>query len=189
MLFHLEVSVLFVETGRSNVWKITLFLLRATDFLTIGNRLFLPFWSLPATANIIFPSSGNIFWNVFLLVESDFLSSGNSFFNNFSDISASDLCRYHTFMTVFFLSSENIVLKQILHSGQWKRIFRLVETISFQYVKYSFHWKQFFHLLEISFKRILYYSQWQRISCLLETIFFHSDFFRNHYCNWSEANI
>ena len=88
----------------------------------------------------------------------------------------------------FFSSRENVVLKQILHSSQWKRIFRLVETISFQYLIYPFHWKQFFHLLEIYFKRILYYSQWQRISCLLETIFFHSEFFGNHYCNWKEAN-
>ena len=94
----------------------------------------------------------------------------------FSDISASNLCRYYTFMQVFLSSSKNVVLKQILHSGQWKQIFRLVETISFQYFKYPFHWKQFFHLLEIFFKRILYSSQWQRISCLLETIFFHSEF-------------
>ena len=107
----------------------------------------------------------------------------------FSDISASDLCRCHTYMPVFFSSSENIVLKQILDSGQWKRIYRLVEAISFQYFKYPFHWKQFFHLLEIYFKWILYHSQWHRISCLLETTFFHSNFFQNHYCNWREVNI
>ena len=113
----------------------------------------------------------------------DFLASGNSFFIYFSDISASNLFRYHTIMLDFFSSSKNVVLKQILRPGQWKWIFRLMETILFQYLKYPFHWKQFFHLLEIYFKRILYYSQWQWIFFLLETIFFHSDFFGNHYRN------
>ena len=59
-----------------------------------------------------------------------------------------------------------------------------METISFQYLKYPFHWKLFFYLLEIYFKQILYNSQWWWISCLLETIFFHSDLFGNYYCNW-----
>ena len=31
----------------------------------------------------------------------------------------------------FFSSSENVYLKQILHSGQCKQIFRVVETILF----------------------------------------------------------
>ena len=121
-------------------------------------------------------------------MKSNFLANGNTFlsiFQTFLPVIYADtiyLCQF------FFSSRENVVLKQILHSGQWKRIFRLVETISFQYLIYPFHWKQFFHLLEIYFKRILYYSQWQRISCLLETIFFHSEFFGNHYCNWKEAN-
>ena len=72
----------------------------------------------------------------------------------------------------FLSPNENVVFKQILHIGQWKCIFRLVETIPFPYLKYLLHWKQFIHLLETYFKRILYYNQWQRISCLLETIFF-----------------
>ena len=72
----------------------------------------------------------------------------------------------------FLSPSKNVVFKQILHIGQWKWIFRLVETIPFPYLKYLLHWKQFIHLLETYFKRILYYNQWQRISCLLETIFF-----------------
>ena len=73
--------------------------------------------------------------------------------------------------------------------SQWKRIFRLVETILFKFAKYLFHRKQFFHLVEIYFKRILYYSQQQRIFCLVETIFFHSDFFGNHYRNQKKSNI
>ena len=51
-------------------------------------------------------------------MESDFLASGNTFFIYFSDISASDLCRYHKFIQVFFSSSENIVLKQILLASE-----------------------------------------------------------------------
>ena len=142
-----------------------------TDFLASGNHFFLPFWDTLAAANFFFPSSGNAFLNAFWLVEMDVLASENTFFIYFSDISAGDLCRYQTFNPVFFSSSGNEILKRILHSGQWKRIFLLVETILFQYLKYPFHWKQFFHLLEIYFKRILYYSQWQRIFCLVETIF------------------
>ena len=88
-------------------------------------------------------------------------------------------------MPVFFSSNENAFLKRILHSGQWKRIFWLVENILFQYLKYPFH----LHLLEIYFKQIIYYSQWQRILCFAEMIFFHSDFFGNHYYNIREANI
>ena len=38
-----------------------------------------------------------------------------------------------------------LVLKQILHSGQWKLIFWLVEIILFQYLKYTFHWKRLFY--------------------------------------------
>ena len=109
---------------------------------------FRPSWYAPATANFIFPSSGNVFLKVFCLVESDFLASENSSFYLLSEISARDLCRCQTFMPVYFSSSENVVLKQILHSGHWKWIFRLVETILFQYLKYPFHWKQFFHLLK-----------------------------------------
>ena len=89
----------------------------------------------------------------------------------FSDISTSDLCRHQALMPVFFSSSGKVVLKRILHSGQWKRIFWLVETILFQYLKYNFHWKQFFLFLGNNFKRILYQSQSQRIFCLVETIF------------------
>ena len=122
-------------------------------------------------------------------MERDFLTSENTFLIYFSDISDSDLCRYQTFIPVSFSSSGNVVLKRILHSGQWKQIFLLVETILFQRLKYLFHQKQFFHLLEIYFKQILYYSQPQRIFCLVETIFFHSDFFRNHYCDLRKANI
>ena len=155
-----------MESRRSNFWKITLFRLLATDFLASWNHLFLPFWYTPATANFIFSSSENVFLNVFRFVESDFLASGNTFFIYISYI--------------FFSSSENIVLKKIPHSGLSKRMFWLVETILFQYLKYYFHWNQFFHLLQLYFRRILYYSQ---IFCLLETIFFHSDFFGNQYCN------
>ena len=122
-------------------------------------------------------------------MERDFLTSENTFLIYFSDISDSDLCRYQTFIPVSFSSSGNVVLKRILHSGQWKQIFLLVETILFQHLKYLFHQKQFFHLLEINFKQILFYSQPQRIFCLVETIFFHSDFFRNHYCDLRKANI
>ena len=111
------------------------------------------------------------------------------FLKLFFNISASGLCRYQTFMPVFFASSGNVILKRILLSGQWKRIFWLAETILFQYLKYAFHWKQFFHLLEIYFKRILYYRRSQRNFCSVETIFFHPDFFGNHYCNQTDANI
>ena len=40
IFFYLEIFVLFVETGRSNFWKITLFLLLETDFLASGNHFF-----------------------------------------------------------------------------------------------------------------------------------------------------
>ena len=139
IFFYLEISVLFAETGRSNFWKITLFLLVETGFLASGKHFFLPFWDTPAT-NFIFPSCGNVFLNAFRM-ERDFLASGNTSFIYFSGISTGDLCRYQTFMLVFFSSSENIFLKRILHSGQWKRIFWLVENILFHYLKYLFHWK------------------------------------------------
>ena len=51
----------------------------------------------------------------------------------------------YIYMPVSFSFSENLVLKQIRHSSQWKLIFWLVETILFQYLKYTFHWKQLFH--------------------------------------------
>ena len=63
-------------------------------------------------------------------------------------------------------------VQQILYSGSCKLIFWLVETIWFQFLKYSFYWRQFFHLLEICFKRILYYDQWQRVFCLMR-LFIH----------------
>ena len=113
---------------------------------------FLPFLGTPATASFIFSSGGNTFLNAFRLVERDFLTSGNIFFIYFSAIPASDLCRYQTFISVSFSSSGNVVLKQILHSGQWELIFWLVETILFQYLKYPFHWKQFFLSLENIFQ-------------------------------------
>ena len=101
IFFYLEISVLFAETGRSNFWKITLFLLVETGFLASGKHFFLPFWDTPAT-NFIFPSCGNVFLNAFR-VERDFLASGNTSFIYFSGISTGDLCRYQTFMLVFFL--------------------------------------------------------------------------------------
>ena len=55
------------------------------------------------------------------------------------------VCVYIIYMPFSFTFSENLVLKQIRHSGQWKLIFWLVETILFQYIKYTFHWKQLFH--------------------------------------------
>ena len=147
-----------METGRSSFWKINLFLLVTTGLLASRNYFFLPFWYTPATTNSIFPPSGNVFLNVFPSVEGDFLTNGNFFWSIFQTFlpvlyaNTRHLCQF------FFSSSENVVLKQIFHSGQWKRIFRLVETILFQYLKYYFHWKRFFHLLEIYFKGILYYS-------------------------------
>ena len=98
-------------------------------FWLVEAIFFRPSWYTPATANFIFPSRRNVFLKVFCLVESDFLASENSSFYRLSEISAHDLCRCQTFMPVYFSSSENVVLKQILHSGHWKRIFRLVETI------------------------------------------------------------
>ena len=96
-------------------------------FLARGNLFFL-FWDSPATANFIFPSSGNVFLNAFRLVERDFLATHL-------------LSIFQTFTPVFFSSRGNVFLKQILHSGQWKRIFWPVENILFQYLKYPFHWK------------------------------------------------
>ena len=106
---------------------------------------------------VFFSSSGNVSFQTnlsFWLVETHFLANGNQFFSG----------------KAFPLSK--LIFQQILHSGQWRLILWLMETISCQYLKYPFHWKRFFHLLEIYFKRILYYSQWQ----LVETIFFHSHF-------------
>ena len=125
-------------------------------FWLVETIFFLPFWDAPGTASFIFPSSANVFPDAFRLVERDFLAGGNTFFIFFSDISASDLFRCQRFMPVFFSSCGNVVLKWILHSGWWKRIFWLVETILFQYLKYNFHWKQFFLFLGNNFKRILY---------------------------------
>ena len=87
------------------------------------------------------PSSGNVFLNSFPLVERDFLASGNTY--HFF-IFASDLCRYQTVTPVFFSSCGNAVLRRILHSSQWKRIFWLMETSLFQYLKYPFIGSSFF---------------------------------------------
>ena len=89
---------------------------------------------------------------------------------------------------IFFSSSGNVILKRTLHSGQWKLIFWLVETILCIYLNipsivfFNIPSTVFLSLGNI-FEANLYYSQWQRIFCLVETIFLHSHFFRNHYCN------
>ena len=159
-MFYLDIFVLLVETGRSNFWKITLFLLVETDVVASGNLFFfLPFWDTSAAANF-----SSVKWkrilNSFPLVERDFLASGNTY--HFF-IFASDLCRYQTVTPVFFSSCGNAVLRRILHSSQWKRIFWLMETSLFQYLKYPFigssfftscflryscRWKQLFHVVE-----------------------------------------
>ena len=109
---------------------------------------------------------------------SSFLSSRNIFFNKFS-ISAggnrlSVYLKQYSFIWTFFVLAEIQFLKNNLIPASGKLIFWLVETISFQFRKYFFYWKQFFHLLEIYFKPILYYGQWQQIFCLIGTILFHS---------------
>ena len=85
--------------------------------------------------------------------------------------------RYSFVVKAFFPPSAKLLLQQILYSGYLQLVLRIVETILFQFLKFSFYWKQFSHLVEIYFKRILYYGQWQRIFCLVERIFFHSYFF------------
>ena len=111
---------------------------------------------------------------------SSFLSSRNIFFNKFS-ISAggnrlSVYLKQYSFIWTFFVLAEIQFLKNNLIPASEKLIFCLVETISFQFMKYFFYWKQFFHLLEIYFKPILYYGHWQQIFCLIGTILFHSYF-------------
>ena len=62
---------------------------------------------------------------------------------------------FFTFLVKAFSVQCKIIFQQIFYSGQWKLIFCVVETILFQYLKHTFHWRQFFHLLEIYFKQIL----------------------------------
>ena len=131
---YYEWKPIFKDRICSCRWKLILWL--------IETIFFLPFGDARATASFIFAYSGNVFLNTFRLVERDiFWVVETLFFIYFSDISASDLFRCQTFMPAFSSSYGNIVLKRILHSEQWKRIFRLVETILFQYLKYNFHWK------------------------------------------------
>ena len=82
------------------------------------------------------------------------LASGNAFsgqwnalFIYFLDISASDS---------FFSSSENVVLKRILHSGQWKHIFCLVKTKFFPFLV-----KAFSVQCKLIFQKILHSGQWK----------------------------
>ena len=79
---------------------------------------------------------------------------------------------FSPFLVQAFSVNCKLIFQQIPHSGEWKLIFWLAETI--QYLKYPFHWNQFFHLLEVYFKWILHYSQWQGIFFLFlldETVF------------------
>ena len=147
--------------------KITLFLLVETDFLASGNYSFSSNLRPSCHCQLYFSTQRKRIFKAFWLVETHFCLVETLFLSIFQSFLP---------VIVFFLSSKNVVLKRILHSGQWKLIFWIVDTILCQYLKYPFHWKQFFHLLEMSFKRILYYSQWQRIFFLVETIFFHSHF-------------
>ena len=96
-------------------------------FLARGNLFFL-FWDSPATANFIFPSSGNVFLNAFRLVERDFLATHL-------------LSIFQTFMLVFFLSSGNVFLKRILHSGQWKTFCFNISNIPSIGSSFSISWK------------------------------------------------
>ena len=56
--------ILLVESGKSKFWKITLFLLEKPFF-------FLLFSDNSATANFIFPSSGNVFLNLYCIPVSE----------------------------------------------------------------------------------------------------------------------
>ena len=58
----------------------------------------------------------------FLLGKTDFSANGNHFFLNFLETPTSDS---------FFPSSRKVFFNEIFHSGQWKRILALVETVFF----------------------------------------------------------
>ena len=158
----------------------------ATDFLGSVNHFFLPFWYTPRTANIISPSSGNEFWNVFRLAKVIFWLVETLFYLFF---------RYfcHWFTQIPYIYLLLVYWKCIFerNSSFWplETGFQASGNHFVPISQVSLSLKQFFTLLEICFKRIRYYCQWRRIFCLLETISFHSDFSGNHYCNWREANI
>ena len=91
-------------------------------FWLVEITFFLPFSDSPATDIFIFLSSGNLFLNEYCFAVSGngFSGQWKPFFIYFSDIHASDSS---------FSSSGKVLLKRILYSGQWTRIFCLVKTI------------------------------------------------------------
>ena len=74
VFFYLEISFLVVETGKSYLWKTTIFLLVENDFLASGNHFFLLLSDTLVTCSHIFSSSGKVF-----LKESYIPVSGNGF--------------------------------------------------------------------------------------------------------------
>ena len=108
-----------------------------------------------------FSASGNYRGNVifekkilFLLVETDFLANGNHFFR-FS-------CHWYLYFSVQW----ELAFKRVLHYGQWKRIFWLVETIFFFFFFfYTFLPVKFFFFFFQTFLPV------KVLSCLVETYF------------------
>ena len=72
--------------------------------------------------NIITCSRSSNFLKILLLEEVDFLAKGSHFYLPFSETPTSDN---------FFPSDRKVLFNYIPHSNQWKRIFRLIQTISF----------------------------------------------------------
>ena len=120
-----------------------------------GNRnrfsgLWKPFFSSSLRhschCQLYFPSSENVFLNAFWQVETLFFI----YFWSFLPV------------IVFFSSSGNVVFKRIFHSGQWKRIFWLVETNFFPFLGKAFPVQ-----CKLIFQQILHSGQWKLILWLI----------------------
>ena len=116
---------------------------------------FRAFFLLVETITEIRPNS--VFKNIpargslFKIGETDIPASGKHFFSRFFR----DSCQ-------FFPSSRKVFFNEILHSGSWKRIFWLVETVSvcsefslwkksLKLMKVNFYWKPSLKLMKVNF--------------------------------------
>ena len=141
-IFKDEPIFLLVETSFFNFF---IDFLRLKQLFRIVKRYFSIYLVLLVQTDFL-PSGNTIFWvrAILLLVESildlggkeraycyqwttDFQVSGNHFFSIFRRL----------LPVIFFLSIRNVFLNEILHSGQWKQIFWLMQTDFFCYEFFS----------------------------------------------------
>ena len=99
-------EIQFLKKPYSCWWKLI--------FWLVETIFFLPFWETPPTANFIFPSSGSVFLNAFLLVERDFQTSGNTFyFSDISQVNYADtrhICQFFSRLVERYFWNESLIL-------------------------------------------------------------------------------